>query len=99
MVKPLHSGISHRFTGLTRDGDRGGFLFKSGFVGRLKIWAFRLRGRRLFEPIAAATVFAAVWIKEKVECQKQRLRMAGKGKIKDWHWKDCQGQHKPDWQM
>ena len=65
------------------------FAGGSGFIDECKVGASWLWRRRLFAAAASAIVFAMMWIKKKVECQKKRLRMSGERKVKNRHWKNC----------
>src|ERR1700748_3154338 len=60
-------------------------------VDWLEIGVLRRGGRR-FDRAIAVIVFAAVRIKEKVEGQEQRFRMAGKPEVKNGYWGNRQGQ-------
>src|SRR5580693_5889302 len=113
MDQPLHSRISHRLAGLTRQEARvvcawsrfeylpkppGGFTYVSRFAYRLKIgslWGWRGG----FDVPVAAIILAVMRIKEKVEGEKQRFRIASEPKIKKRDRKNRQGKDQPDGQV
>ena len=77
---------------------RGALLTVSGFTHRLEIGS--LWGRRGgFDMPIAIVILTVVRVKEKVEGQKQRFRIASKPKIKKRDWKNRQGEDQPDGQV